>query len=216
MSDKRYGRTIVRYNRGMRSNHWLVAIAFVLLALSGLALFHPSMYWLTNLFGGGPWTRILHPWIGLVMFVLFLIMALRVFSHNLMSGRDWAWLRHSGDVINRRDGRVPESGRYNGGQKLVFFVQIITLIGLLVTGFLMWRDYHYLVGSVSVGTIRLASLLHAVFAFILICTIIIHVYAGIWVKGSMQAMTRGRVSEIWAWKHHRAWWRRTRGQASTE
>jgi formate dehydrogenase subunit gamma len=48
----RSGRDIVRYTAGTRINHWIVAISFVLLALSGLALFHPALFWLTNLFGG--------------------------------------------------------------------------------------------------------------------------------------------------------------------
>ncbi|OUL68570.1 formate dehydrogenase cytochrome b556 subunit, partial [Paraburkholderia hospita] len=55
---------IVRYTPNERTNHWITAITFVLLALSGLALFHPSMFWLSALFGGGQWTRILHPFIG--------------------------------------------------------------------------------------------------------------------------------------------------------
>jgi formate dehydrogenase subunit gamma len=50
-------------------------------------------------------------------------------------------------------------------------------------------------------------LLHAFFAFALICAIIVHIYAGIWVKGSIRAMTRGGVTAGWAWKHHRAWFR---------
>ena len=50
-------REIERYNAAERSNHWAVAILFVLLALSGLALFHPALFWLSGLFGGGVWTR---------------------------------------------------------------------------------------------------------------------------------------------------------------
>ena len=64
--------TVLRYPAGVRTNHWLVAIAFVLAALSGLAFFHPALFWLSNFFGGGPWTRILHPWIGLFMVLLVL------------------------------------------------------------------------------------------------------------------------------------------------
>ena len=47
---------IQRYTARERSNHWVVAIAFILAGLSGLALFHPAFFFLTNLFGGGPWT----------------------------------------------------------------------------------------------------------------------------------------------------------------
>jgi formate dehydrogenase subunit gamma len=50
---------------------------------------------------------------------------------------------------------------------------------------------------------------HAVCAFVLVCAIILHVYAAIWVKDSVTAMTRGTVTPGWAWKHHRAWFRQT-------
>src|SRR5690606_3572217 len=75
---------IERYTPNERSNHWITAICFVLLALSGLALFHPALYWLTALFGGGPWTRILHPFIGVVMFVSFLVLVIRFWHHNFL------------------------------------------------------------------------------------------------------------------------------------
>src|ERR1035438_10687134 len=85
--------TLVRYTAGERTNHWIVAIAFVLAALSGLALFHPALFWLSNLFGGGPWTRILHPYLALVMLFAFLFLASTFWKDNRLQDRDWAWLR---------------------------------------------------------------------------------------------------------------------------
>jgi formate dehydrogenase subunit gamma len=196
---------IVRYTAGTRINHWIVAISFVLLALSGFALFHPALFWLTNLFGGGPWTRILHPFIGLVMVFGFLLLALKFWSDNLMQGRDWTWLRQYRDVVYNREENLPEVGRYNGGQKLLFFLIVICLTALLLTGIVIWRIYFS--AYFPIGIIRFSSLLHAISATVLICAIIVHIYAGIWVKGSVRAMTRGTVSRGWAWKHHRAWFR---------
>jgi formate dehydrogenase subunit gamma len=63
---------IQRYSPAERSNHWIVAICFFLAAFSGLALFHPAFFSLSVFFGGGPWTRILHPFMGVLMFVFFL------------------------------------------------------------------------------------------------------------------------------------------------
>jgi len=214
MNDMKKPGLIERYSASQRINHWIIAITFVLLALSGLALFHPAFFWLSSLFGGGTWTRILHPFVGLLMFICFAVFAARMFSHNLMGKRDWQWLRQAGDVINKREDKVPEAGRYNGGQKLLFFVLILLLIGLLLTGVVMWREYFSF--YFPIWAIRLASLLHALFAFLLICAIIVHIYAGIWVKGSVRAMTRGTVSPGWAWKHHRLWLRQVRGRPSTE
>jgi formate dehydrogenase subunit gamma len=196
---------IIRYTAATRINHWIVAISFVLLALSGLALFHPALFWLTVLFGGGPWTRILHPFIGCVMVAAFFLLALKLWRDNYLQRRDWIWLRNMKDVVQNREENLPEVGRYNGGQKLLFFTIVVCLIGLLPSGIVIWRSYFSAYFSVDI--IRVAALLHAFLAFVLICTIIVHIYAAIWVKGSIRAMTQGWVSPGWAWKHHRAWFR---------
>jgi formate dehydrogenase subunit gamma len=195
--------SVVRYPPGVRTNHWLVALAFVLAALSGLALFHPALFWLANFFGGGPWTRILHPFIGLFMIVVFLTLAATVWDDNVLRPSDWQWLRQWRDVVNNHEERLPEVGRYNGGQKLLFYVLVLCLLGLLLTGLAMWRAYF----TLPVDLVRLASVLHAICALVLICAILVHIYAGFYVKGSLQAMVRGTVTPGWAWKHHRAWFR---------
>jgi formate dehydrogenase subunit gamma len=196
---------IVRYSANVRTNHWIVAIAFVLAALSGLALFHPALFWLSHVFGGGPWTRILHPILGLLMTLVFLFLCVAVWKDNRMQERDWQWLRQTKDVVNNREERLAEVGRYNAGQKLFFFVAVLCMLGLVLSGFVIWRAYFSLYFPVAV--VRFASMLHALSALVLICTIIVHIYAAIWVKGSIHAMTRGTVTPGWAWKHHRAWFR---------
>jgi formate dehydrogenase subunit gamma len=197
--------TITRYTANDRTNHWLTAIAFVLAALSGLALFHPSLFGLSSLFGGGPWTRILHPFIGLFMVLAFVFLASRFWGHNYLQPRDWQWMRQIQDVVVNREDRLPEVGRYNGGQKLLFWTLVLCLAGLLLSGIVIWRAYFAFYFPIEV--VRIASILHAVCAFVLICSILVHIYAGIWVKGSVHAMTRGTVTPGWAWKHHRAWYR---------
>ena len=195
--------TLLRYPAGVRTNHWLVAIAFVLAALSGLAFFHPALFWLSNFFGGGPWTRILHPWIGLFMVLVFLTLAAAVWDDNQLRPADWQWLRQWRDVVNNREERLPEVGRYNGGQKLLFFVLVLCLLGLLLSGLAMWRTYF----TLPVDVVRLAVVVHAICALVLICAILVHIYAGFYVKGSVHAMVRGTVTPGWAWKHHRSWFR---------
>jgi formate dehydrogenase subunit gamma len=208
MSDPDRRDTIVRYSANERTNHWIVALVFVLAALSGFALFHPALFWLSHLFGGGTWTRILHPVIGLVMMVAFVFLAAKMWRDNRMTDRDWRWMRSLRDVVNNREDRVPEVGRYNAGQKLLFFTLVVCMIGLLLSGIVIWRSFFSL--YFSIGVVRFASMVHALSAFVLVCAIIIHIYAGIWVQGSIRAMTRGTVTPGWAWKHHRAWFRETK------
>ncbi|MGN6519490.1 MAG: formate dehydrogenase subunit gamma [Dokdonella sp.] len=196
---------IVRYRAPTRINHWLVAISFVLLALSGLALFHPALFWLSGLFGGGTWTRILHPFIGVFMAIAFAVLAATVGRANRLERRDGQWLRGWRDVVANREENLPEVGRYNAGQKLLFFLIVLCLVTLLLSGIVIWRAYFSLL--FPIGLVRLAAVAHAVAATVLICAIVVHVYAAIWVKGSVRAMTRGTVSPGWAWKHHHAWFR---------
>ncbi len=212
-SDPEHLATIVRYTAKERVNHWIVAMAFVLAALSGLALFHPALFWFTNFFGGGPWDRILHPVFGLIMVFAFIFYAAGKAAENRMEPRDWKWLRQIMDVISNREERLPEVGRFNAGQKMVFYSAVLCQSVLLLTGFVIWRAYFSQYFPITV--IRWSALLHAICAFVLISTIIVHVYAGIWIKGSIRAMTRGTVTPGWVWKHHRGWFREIMGHAES-
>lgn len=193
-----------RYTANERSNHWAVALLFILAGLSGMALFHPALFWLSNLFGGGTWTRILHPFIGVAMAIMFVLMALRFAGRNRLKAHDRQWLSQWRKVINNNEEGVPAAGKYNGGQKLLFWVLVVSMLMLLLSGVVIWREYFS--GFFAIGVIRLASVLHAFFAFVLIASIVVHVYAAIWVKGSVGAMTSGKVSWAWARKHHKLWY----------
>jgi formate dehydrogenase subunit gamma len=196
---------IERYNANERSNHWVTAISFVLLALSGLAMFHPAMFWLSALFGGGQWMRILHPFIGVVMFLSFAGLVLRFWHHNVIDRDDVRWLKQIGDVLNNREDRLPEVGRYNAGQKMLFVALVVCMALLLLSGIVIWRRYFS--AYFPIELIRLAVLVHAAAAFVIIAGIIVHIYAAIWVKGTMGAMLKGFVTPGWARKHHPRWFR---------
>ena len=197
--------TVDRYTRGARINHWITATSLVLLALSGLALFHPSLYFLTGLFGGGQWTRAIHPWIGVVLFFSFAGLFIRFWRANLWRREDGTWLSRIGDVLGGHEERLPEVGKYNAGQKAVFWGMSLMIIVLITSGFVIWDQYFSTYTTVDQK--RVAVLAHALGAVIIICIWIVHVYAAIWVRGTIGAMTRGRVTGGWAWRHHRKWLR---------
>lgn len=197
--------TIERYNANERTNHWITAISFTLVALSGLALFHPAMFWLSDLFGGGQWMRILHPFFGLVMFFSFMTLALRFWHHNIPQWVDVQWMWCILDVLTNREDRLPEIGRYNAGQKMLFWTLVPCMLVLLPTGIVIWR--HYFSAFFPINVLRLCALLHATAAFVLIAGILVHIYAGIWIKGTLGAMLHGRVPNAWARKHHPLWFR---------
>lgn len=201
-------RYLRRYTDGERINHWIVVLLFLGAALSGLALFHPALYFFSGLFGGGSWARIAHPFFGVLMVLAFAGLFARLWRDNRWQRDDTLWLKHSGSLLRGRNEGLPPVGRYNAGQKLVFWIAAVCLLVLLVTGFLFWRPYFADLFPIPVK--RIAVLLHAAAAAVLVITIIVHVYAAIWVKGSTRAMMRGTVSESWARHHHPLWWRSVR------
>jgi formate dehydrogenase subunit gamma len=197
--------TVDRYSGGARVNHWITAISLILLALSGLALFHPSLFFLTGLFGGGQWTRALHPWIGVVLFFSFAGLFIRFWRANLWKAEDGTWLAHLKDVLTGHEERLPEVGKYNAGQKAVFWGMSLLILVLISSGFIIWDQYFSAYSTIDQK--RIAVLVHAIAAVTIICVWIVHVYAAIWVRGTIGAMTRGRVTGGWAWRHHRKWLR---------
>jgi formate dehydrogenase subunit gamma len=202
--ERKHG-TVGRYTPGARVNHWLNAIILVLLALSGMSLFHPALFFLSGLFGGGTWTRILHPWLGVALVVTFTGLFLRFWRYNLWAGEDSLWMRHISDVVAKHDESIPEVGRYNAGQKVVFWGMTILILVLAASGVVMWDarfGQHF-----TIEQKRVAAIAHAAAAVITIGLWIIHVYAAIWVRGTVRAMTQGSVTGGWAWKHHRKWLR---------
>jgi formate dehydrogenase subunit gamma len=204
---KRDPKDLQRYTARERANHWVVGMSFILLALSGLALFHPAFWPLTNLFGGGTWTRILHPYVGVLLALSFAGMALRFWKLNVMTPVDKQWLSRVGEMVDGDDHNMPEQGKYNGGQKLLFWLLLACTAILFVSGAVIWRAWF----NLPVDLVRLASVLHAAAAALMIGLIIVHVYAAIWVKGTIRAMWYGTVTRAWAKQHHRAWYRQVTG-----
>jgi formate dehydrogenase subunit gamma len=194
-----------RYTAGARINHWITATSLVLLALSGLALFHPSLFFLTGLFGGGQWTRAIHPWIGVLLFFSFAGLFIRFWRANLWRSEDGTWLARLRYVLAGEEDKLPEIGKYNAGQKVVFWGMSLLIIVLITSGFVIWDEYFSQYTTITQK--RVAVLIHALAAVTIICVWIVHVYAAIWIRGTIGAMTRGQVTGGWAWRHHRKWLR---------
>ena len=106
---------LIRHAAVARVNHWITGGCFVLLLLSGLSMFHPMLFWLSNLFGGGQWTRAVHPWIGIVLVVSYAGMIVQFWRDNLPSRDDVAWTRALPQVLQNEEAGVPEVPRFNTG-----------------------------------------------------------------------------------------------------
>ena len=197
-----------RYTASQRANHWVTGICFILLGLSGLAFFHPAFFPLTMLFGGPTWARILHPFLGVILGVAFVLMFIRFWALNVMTKTDWDWLSRIREMVEGNDHNMPEQGKYNGGQKIMFWGMTLSVALLVVSGIILWRSYF----SFPVGLVRFAAVVHAAAAVLMIALAFVHVYAAIWTRGTIRAMWYGTVTRAWAKQHHRAWYRQLTGK----
>ncbi|TKW66229.1 MAG: formate dehydrogenase subunit gamma [Paracoccus denitrificans] len=194
-----------RYATHTRINHWFTAILIILLILSGFALFSPRLFFLTAIFGGGQNARFLHPIFGVVACFSFLLLFLQLWRLNIMRREDIAWAKNIDQVLAGHEENLPELGKYNLGQKFVFWGMFWLLLAMIVSGLMIWQQFFP--DLVSVQTRRWAVLVHAVSAVLSVLIVIVHVYAAFWTRGTLSAMTRGNVTGGWAWKHHRKWLR---------
>ena len=197
-----------RYSPAERVIHTIVALSFLSLAGTGLAFFHPLFWPLAGVQGGGQWSRIAHPYIGLIMVFFFSLMAVRYWKDNIIRSYDTEWGKNLGRILNNDMHGLPEIGKYNLGQKQLFWALTVTSVLLLASGLLMWHAQTIMPGWI----VRIAATVHAISAFVMLLGIIVHVYSAVfWVKGSLRAMTRGTVTRAWAKHHHGLWYKEVEG-----
>ena len=211
-----FGRTVVhpgelvRHPVYTRVLHWGVAIFFILALLTGLAIYTPWLYRaLTPLFGGGPSTRLLHPWFSLGFVVLFALQFLNWLEPMTWTRDDRRWLKQVRAYVTNAEEVEPEYvDFFNGGQKLYFWAIVASAIVFLVSGIVMW--FPDVFGRVGVA---IGYVLHDIAALVMLAGFIVHVYEGTAAQpGTFRSMTRGTVERQWAWTHHPAWYRRATGR----
>jgi formate dehydrogenase subunit gamma len=202
---------VVRYTFKERAYHWINALAYTYLLLTGLALFTPFLYWLSYVLGGGGTIRFWHPWVGLVYFVTIFWMHSKWKADMQRLPADEQWMKNIKAYVENRDEAMPPQGRFNAGQKQFWWVMFYCTFILLITGVIMWvperipREAHWI--------LPITVFIHSVTALITIAAFIIHVYMSVWMTpGSVKAMTDGNVSTDWARTHHRLWYEKITGR----
>ena len=199
---------IPRFSFAERVIHWLAALTFLYAALSGLALWSSSLYWLATVLGGGVATRWGHPWGGAFFAIVLGLMFSRWARQMRLDVGDREWLRKSHRYAVHDDADLPEAGRFNGGQKLLFWLQCLSTLLLLASGIVLWWPL-----LMPRGLIVSAFLIHPLTAVASIGSIILHIYMGTAaVPGSFRGMIRGWVNPRWAASHHPKWYREISGR----
>ncbi len=202
------GRKIERFTYFERAAHWSNAIAFVVLAVSGLVMAFGKFILLpligATLLGWLSYVlKTAHNFAGPLFAVSLVIVFLTFLRSNMPSRDDLTWLRKGGGLFG---GEEPPSHRFNAGEKLVFWFGVFLLGGFIVGSGLVLDKL--LPGLLYArGDMQIAHLIHSVAAMLITAVFLGHIYIGtIGMRGSYQAMKTGYVDEGWAREHHAYWY----------
>lgn len=207
------GRTITRFGGFSRFIHWMTAVSFIILALSGLnVVFGKTL--LMPLVGESAfatfsqWGKYAHNYLS-VPFTLGLIFMLVIWiKDNLPSAGDFKWISQGGGIIGSAH---PEAGRFNFGQKLIFWSVILVGGVIAVSGYLLMFPFY----TTTIAGMQLAQMVHAIGGLVLMVVILGHIYIGsIGMEGAFDAMGSGEVDLNWAREHHSRWVEEELGKTS--
>jgi formate dehydrogenase subunit gamma len=202
------GRIIERFTYLERAAHWSVAISFVALAISGLVLAFGKFFLLPvlggTLFGWLSYAlKNLHNFAGPLFAVALVVFIVIYIRDNLPKAYDIAWLAKLGGMFG--DHEVP-SGRFNAGEKMVFWGGVMVLgLTVVASGLVLDKLVPGLMYTRS--DMQIAHLVHAVASVLMMTMFLLHIYLGtIGMKGAFQGMKTGLVDEAWAKEHHELWY----------
>jgi formate dehydrogenase subunit gamma len=204
---------ILRYTLQERLNHWVAAISYIYLLLTGLAFWSPWLFWIAVILGGAPVSRMLHPWAGLAFFGSVLYMYKLWAAQMRNTETDRAWWKAVRYYSTNQDDKMPPAGRYNAGQKFLFWGFFWSALLLLLSGVVLWFPEYI---SWNLRFLRyLAVLIHPAAALLTIGLFMIHLYMGLFAeRGAFGSVIRGDVSEVFAKRYHPGWYKEIVGGSS--
>jgi formate dehydrogenase subunit gamma len=228
------GRTIERFNLLERFTHWLTAISFIVLALTGLNILY-GRYALKPIMGASAfatmteWGKYTHDYIAFAFMLGLIMMFVLWVAYNLPTKADVIWLLKGGGMFTKHS--HPPAYKFNAGQKLLFWFIILGGFSVSFSGvclllpfeihpfaptFKLLNVFGLQLPTVLTGLqeTQLALVWHAAVALVLIALILAHIYIGtLGMEGAFEAMSSGQVDENWAAEHHALWYDRVKHEA---
>jgi len=202
------GRRIERFTAAERIVHWVVAISFVVLAVSGLIMLfgrylllplmgHTLFGWLTYAL------KNIHNFVGPLFTVSIIVFFVMYVRDNLPGKHDVHWVVRLGGLLG---GKEPSSGRFNAGEKIWFWGGLV-LLGLIISasGFVL----DMLVPGIAYtrANMQIAHIVHLLGATLMAAGAVGHIYLGtVGMEGAYDAMRHGYVDDTWAKEHHDLWY----------
>lgn len=216
LHEKPTGRMIARFSLAERWAHWVTAISFVVLGVTGLVtLFgkhvllpvigYTLFSWVSAL------AKNLHNFVAPLFIASLLVFIVMFVKDNVYQKGDIGWLGKAWNMFVKGE-HVP-SWRFNMGEKVYFWIGVVGLcLTLTVTGLILLFPNFDQVRS----TMQLASMVHGVAAMVMIVFALGHIYVGtIGVEGAYRNMADGVTDEAWAKEHHELWYNEVKGGAKS-
>ena len=204
ISSGRSGRKVRRFTGFERFSHWLTAVSFVLLGLTGLNITFGKLVLLPVI---GPeafsdfaqTAKYVHNFVSF-SFVVGLVLIVALWIKDNIPGRvDIDWVKQGGGFIKSK--HAP-AGRFNAGEKLVFWFALGAGVAVIVSGYLLLFPFYL----TDIAGMQIAQVVHAVVAVLFVAVILAHIYIGtLGMEGAFEAMGTGEVDLNWAKEHHDLW-----------
>lgn len=220
------GRTIKRFSGIERAAHWLLASSFILLALTGINLLFGRTL-LIPLIGKEAFSAItitgkfIHNYVAFAFMVALALVAILWVVHNIPNRHDIVWFLRGGGIFG---GGHPKARKFNGGQKVLFWLVILCGISISLSGWALlnpfettmfsdtfalfngWFGTDFNTNLLPVQEQQYQALWHTIMGVFMIVVIIAHIYIGtVGMEGALPAMTSGDVDLNWAKEHHSLW-----------
>lgn len=200
----RSGRTVVRFNAFERFVHWMTAVCFIVLALSGLnitfgkdlllPLIGPEAFT-----GWSQWAKYAHNYLSFPFTIGVVLIFLMWIAGNIPNKVDVEWLKEGGGIVGHGH---PPAKRFNAGQKMIYWIVVIGGAAVAITGYLLMFPFW---GTSIVG-MQTAAVIHGIVGVLFVAAMLGHIYIGtIGMEGAFEAMGTGTVDENWAKQHHSLW-----------
>jgi formate dehydrogenase subunit gamma len=200
----RSGRKIVRFNWFERFVHWMTAVCFIILGITGLNITFGRPL-LLPLIGAesftawSEWAKYAHNFLSFPFTIGVVLIALMWIAGNIPNRVDVEWLKEGGGIVGDRH---PVADRFNAGQKLVYWAVVIGGGIVAVTGYMLMFPFY----GTTIDTMQRAEMVHAIAAALFIAFMLGHIYIGtLGMEGAFEAMGEGTVDVNWAKEHHALW-----------
>jgi formate dehydrogenase subunit gamma len=200
----RSGRVLVRFSGFERLLHWMTASCFIVLAISGLNVTFGKELLLPWM---GPdafstwsqWAKYAHNYLSFPFTMGVVLIFLMWLPGNFPNKVDVEWLKEGGGIVGHKH---PPAYRFNAGQKMVYWLQLLAGGALAVSGYLLMFPFY----GTNIADMQTAEIVHGIVAVVFVAIMLGHIYIGtIGMEGAFEAMWDGTVDANWAKEHHSLW-----------